>query len=100
MLCYANDGPGELADDSCAIRLPYSTHQNAIFDFADELEILFRDLARRKAIFGTARHFLEKKLVWSVKETALAAAYARALGKKISPRPAPSISRTEPIFST
>jgi glycosyltransferase involved in cell wall biosynthesis len=82
VFCYKNDGPGELTDDSCAVRLDYSTHENAVRDFAHELENLRRDPVRCAKMATEARLFVEKNLAWSVKEPALAAAWSRALDKK------------------
>ena len=99
VLCYANDGPGELTDDSCAIRLAYTTHEKVIQDFAVELENLRLDPARREVMFEAARLFTEKNLAWSTKEPALAAAWTRALHEKHGLKTVQSILQTELNFS-
>lgn len=99
VICYANDGPGELTDDSCAIRLAYTTHEKVIRDFATELENLRLNPARREAMCAAGRLFVEKNLAWRAKEPVLAAAWARALDEKSSPETIPSILQTELNFS-
>lgn len=40
VVCFNNCGPGEFADESCGIRIPYSRYNDSITDFANALHTL------------------------------------------------------------
>lgn len=78
VLCYANEGPGELTDDSCAVRVPYRTHREAIEQFAQALHSLWENPEKRRAMRDHAVRFQREKLSWSGKAAFLSKAYAEA----------------------
>ena len=53
VLCYQNEGPGELAPPASELRVPYARFEQNIDDFAAQLQRLFEDpalLARESAL--------------------------------------------------
>ena len=67
VLCYANDGPGELVNPSGSIRVPYVTHQIAIEGFALQLAVLFDNPKKRLQMAENAMEYVEQCLDWEVK---------------------------------
>jgi glycosyltransferase involved in cell wall biosynthesis len=76
VLCYANEGPGELTNDTCAIRIPYTTHQEAIKKFAFELDYFYRNPSERRIMGLNAMKFIEENLTWERKGAILEEVYA------------------------
>jgi glycosyltransferase involved in cell wall biosynthesis len=76
VLCYANEGPGELTDNTCAIRISYTTHQEAIQKFAMELDYFFQNPNERKIMGRNAVKFVEGNLTWEHKSRVLEEVYA------------------------
>jgi glycosyltransferase involved in cell wall biosynthesis len=80
VLCYANEGPGELTDDTCAIRIAYTTHQEAIQRFAIELEDYYTNKAKQVEMSQNAVDFLAKNFTWERKSEILEEVYLSCLG--------------------
>jgi glycosyltransferase involved in cell wall biosynthesis len=79
VLCYANEGPGELTSDACAIRIPYTTHQEAIQKFAMELDYFYQNPNEREMMGRNAVKFVEENLTWEHKSRVLEEVYANVL---------------------
>jgi glycosyltransferase involved in cell wall biosynthesis len=79
VLCYANEGPGELTDESCAIRIPYTTHLEAIRKFAWELDCFYQNPNKLEIMGRNARGFVAKNLSWEYKSLILEEVYANVL---------------------
>jgi glycosyltransferase involved in cell wall biosynthesis len=81
VLCYDNEGPGELTDDTCAIRIPYLTHQEAIVRFATELGDFYKNKEKQVEMGRNAVDFLAKNLTWERKGEILEDVYNACLEK-------------------
>ncbi len=67
VLCFDNYGPGELVDNSCGIKIPYTKYSQSISDFSEALYFLYkrRDILIEKAI--NARKKFEEEFDWNKK---------------------------------
>jgi len=54
VLCFRNYGPGEFTDDTCAMRVPYTTYEASIEAFAEGLERLLHEPALRRQMSEAA----------------------------------------------
>ena len=67
VICFDNYGPGEIVDNDCAIKIPYSTYEQSVVDFSEAIRTLYMD----KNIFteksGNALKLFQKKYTWDAK---------------------------------
>jgi glycosyltransferase involved in cell wall biosynthesis len=81
VLCYDNEGPGELTAESCAIRIPYTSHQVVIQRFAEELIYLYHNPNVRMMMGQNAVHHVQDHLSWERKGAILGEIYEK-IGNK------------------
>lgn len=67
ILCFENVGPGELVDDSCAIRVPYTNYEQSVVDFSKALDTLYSDTFLYKEKSKNALKLFQKKYTWDSK---------------------------------
>jgi len=79
IVCFKNSGPGELADDSCAVRIPYQRYDAAVAEFAGALEKLRTSGETREALSRGARRRFESEFSWGAKGRRLQSIYRRVL---------------------
>jgi glycosyltransferase involved in cell wall biosynthesis len=94
VLCYANDGPGELVNPSGSIRVPYVTHQAAITTFAEQLSVLYDNPKKRLQMAENAMEYIEQYLDWEVKGDFLQRIYRKIGGLK------PEYNRAHTLIKT
>lgn len=82
ILCFNNFGPGELTDDTCAIRVTCGKYETAITDFADGLNKLFSDLHLRHEMAKNAYKKWAQELNWDAKGAVFQKIYATISAKK------------------
>lgn len=76
VVCFDNYGPGELCDDSCAIKVPYSSYYKSVRDFAEALHKLYTDSGAYANYANAARNFASSRFNWSTKAETISEAYA------------------------
>lgn len=80
VLCFDNFGPGELCDDSCAIRIPYTpTYAESIDRFACALERLLTDDALHAQLAANAVVRFDQHFNWERKAEQIGDIYHQAL---------------------
>lgn len=67
VICFDNYGPGENVDESCAIKIPYSTYTKSVNDFSDALEHLLHNEETRKNMSFNAYQYFLKRFTWQQK---------------------------------
>lgn len=67
VVCFRNEGPGELVDKDCGITIPYSRYDSSITRFAESLNLLYRKPAWRKHLSEGARKAFAERFDWDVK---------------------------------
>lgn len=67
VLCFDNEGPGEFVNSACGIRVPYSTPEKSVVQFADGLRSLLNDRSLLNAMSQYARITFNGKYDWNVK---------------------------------
>ncbi len=82
ILCFDNFGPGELTDDTCAIRVACGKYETAITDFADGLNKLFYDQNLRNEMARNAYKKWSEELNWETKGNVFQKIYADISAKK------------------
>ena len=73
VVCY---GPGELCDDSCAIRIPYGKYNQSIVDFSRAIKVLYEDKEMYNSHAENAIKYAAKNFQWSSKADVISKAYA------------------------
>ncbi len=67
IVCFDNYGPGELTNDKCAIRIPYSSYDKSIEDFSKALVKIYEDKELLQNMSLEARNLFEEKYTWEAK---------------------------------
>jgi len=67
VVCFNNYGPGELTNDKCAIRIPYSSYDKSIEDFSKALVKIYEDKELLQNMSLEARKLFEEKYTWEAK---------------------------------
>ena len=67
IICFDNYGPGELTNDKCAIRIPYSSYDKSIEDFSKALIKIYEDKELLQNMSLEARKLFEEKYTWEAK---------------------------------
>ena len=67
IVCFDNYGPGELTNDKCAIRIPYSNYDKSIEDFSKALVKIYEDKELLQNMSLEARKLFEEKYTWEAK---------------------------------
>ncbi|MEO1436282.1 MAG: glycosyltransferase [Bacteroidota bacterium] len=75
IVCFDNYGPGEFVDESCSIKVPYSTYATSVQAFADALKVLFEQKDLKNMLGQGARNQYERQLTWEAKGKLLRALY-------------------------
>ncbi len=76
VVCFDNYGPGELCDDSCAIKIPYGNYNNSIFQFSQALHTLYTNKKKYNQFSIAATHYAKANFHWAKKATTINEAYA------------------------
>jgi glycosyltransferase involved in cell wall biosynthesis len=77
IICFNNYGPGELIDETCGIRIPYSTYKQSITDFSNALWTLYNNPAKRADLSAAAIEKFNKSYTWDSKGEFLAKLYEK-----------------------
>jgi glycosyltransferase involved in cell wall biosynthesis len=75
VICFDNYGPGELIGDEAGIKIPYSTYNQSIEDFAKALKELYINTALYDTFSKGARRRFENYYTWNAKGDALKSIY-------------------------
>ena len=67
VVCFDNYGPGELTNDKCAIRIPYSSYDKSIEDFSKALVKIYENKELLQTMSLEARKLFEEKYTWEAK---------------------------------
>ena len=81
-LCFDNNGPGLFINDSCGLKIPYSTYEQSIVEFSEMLTILFHDIEFSQVLGDGARKEFENSFLWDAKAERFEAIYQKILNKK------------------
>ena len=76
VLCFANDGPGEFVNNSCAITVPYSRYNESITKFSDALHKLYFDRTMCQRLSQGARTTYLENFNWDLRGERLRDVYA------------------------
>ena len=76
VVCFDNYGPGELCDDSCAIRIAYGKYDESVLDFSKALNLFFRDKNKYAAYAENAKAYAGNRFSWSTKAVKITQAYS------------------------
>ncbi len=79
VVCFDNNGPGELVNDNCAFRVPYMQYDKTIKEFAQYLRILFSDKHLYAKMSKEALKTVKNKYIWDVKGNMLDSIYRQAI---------------------
>jgi glycosyltransferase involved in cell wall biosynthesis len=75
VICFDNCGPGELVNDSCAIKIPYGRYQSTIRKFSGALKGCFRNRYALNELSRNARQHFNSNFEWNVKGDQLQKVY-------------------------
>ncbi|NJB82464.1 glycosyltransferase family 4 protein [Wenyingzhuangia aestuarii] len=75
VVCFDNYGPGELCDDTCAIKVPYGDYHQSVVDFSKALQTLFLNSNMHQTYAKNALDFAKNKFTWSYKASRINQAY-------------------------
>lgn len=79
VLCFDNDGPGELVDEKCAIKIPYGKYDETIENFSSALNTLFSNRGMLDTMSAAAIEFQASQHSWEERGELLAKVYNRIL---------------------
>ncbi len=79
ILCFDNEGPGELMDTTCGFKVPYSNPKESIQAFSKYLNLLFHSPAILETLSQGAGIYFEKYLTWERKGKIFSEAYQEIL---------------------
>jgi glycosyltransferase involved in cell wall biosynthesis len=75
VVCFDNYGPGELVNDSCAIRIPYSNPEASIAAFSRAIGVYLHDEDFRSKHSENALQVFKNSYTWSRKALVFQAIY-------------------------
>jgi len=75
VVCFNNYGPGEIIDDSCGLKVNYSSYKQSIFDFSEALFKLYEDKETYELLSSGAVKQFNNKYEWNQKGLRLKAIY-------------------------
>ncbi len=84
ILCFDNEGPGELMDRTCGYKVPYSTPEKSILEFSNYIDQLFHSKEKRKALSIGAKAYFKKYLTWERKGKIISQTYQDILNPELS----------------
>ncbi len=76
VVCFDNYGPGELCDETCAIKIPYGKYKQSVTDFAQALNKLYVNPNIYNTYTINARQYAQENFHWSTKADTINKAYA------------------------
>ncbi len=91
ILCYDNCGPGETTGPKAGIRVPYSTYEQSVEDYAQVLSSLYHHPALRKQMAQAALDRFDQVLNWPAKAKQISKIYERVSVKQSLPQSAISM---------
>ncbi len=83
VVCFDNYGPGELIGENAGIKIPYSTYDDGVEDFAKALENLYENKELYNTLSKGAREHFESNYTWDAKGNILRDIYEEVLEKKV-----------------
>lgn len=81
IICFDNYGPGELTNDECAIRIPYTNYNQSIIDFSNALLKIYEDKDLQDSMSQNARKLYLDKYTWDSKGNQLNDIYFNLFNK-------------------
>lgn len=75
VICFDNYGPGELCNNSCAIKIPYSTYKTSIQKFSKALERMYYNKKTHALYSKNAYDYAKENFTWNVKANLFRTAY-------------------------
>lgn len=81
VVCFDNEGPGELCSDSNAIKVKIAKYEDAVKDFAAAFLRLFENEPLRKEMAINAQEFAKSNFTWSAKAEIMNNAYSHYLNE-------------------
>ncbi|HIP11790.1 MAG TPA: glycosyltransferase [Arcobacter sp.] len=67
VVCFNNYGPGELVDDSCGIRIDYSSYETSVIEFSEALQELYKNKEKYLQLSDGAIQKFKKEYEWNQK---------------------------------
>lgn len=67
VICFDNFGPGEIIDENSGIKIPYSSYDKCVCDFAYALQRLYNDKILLTHLSQGARNRYENNYTWDIK---------------------------------
>lgn len=83
IVCLDNIGPGELVNETCALRVPYGTYQETVDGLAREVECLYRDKDFRFSLSVGAIQRFATMFDWERKGKQLSQIYSQLASKYV-----------------
>lgn len=77
VICYDNEGPGELTPPTSALKVPYGAYDDMVFQFARRLQNLYTDRLYHQHESRLALNRVSIWLDWNVKGDLLKAVYSQ-----------------------
>lgn len=81
IICFDNYGPGELTNDECAIRIPYTNYNQSIIDFSNALLKIYENKDLQDNMSQNARKLYLDKYTWDSKGNQLNDIYFNLFNK-------------------
>jgi len=75
VLCFDNCGPGEMVDETCGLKVPYSNYEQSILAFAKQLDVLYNDPTLREKFAKGAIQKHRTQFLWENKAKVFQQAY-------------------------
>jgi len=75
VVCFDNEGPGEFIDSSCGLKVTYSTYDESLKVFANQLKLLYEDRTLYEKLSAGALHKFNSTFDWNVKGQILKKVY-------------------------
>lgn len=77
VVCFDNEGPGEFIDTECGFKIPYSTYEQSVSQFAQALHDLYFNREHYRLLSEGAYKAFESKFKWDTKAEMLNKIYSR-----------------------
>ncbi len=82
VLCFDNIGPGEMIDETCAWKIPYTNPAKSVQQFSQKLNFIFANQMHQASFSRQARAHYEQYFTWERKGILLHKTYNELLANK------------------
>lgn len=67
VICFDNYGPGEMINESCGIKIPYSNYESSVIDFSEAIDKLYSNEHLLNEMKNNALNYFLSKHLWDYK---------------------------------